>query len=68
MLTVFLDVPDAELYARLIARGESEERAKVRLSRGNLERGFKNQYDLVIENTDIRKTIEIIEREIEQNC
>lgn len=56
--SVFLEVPDDVLFERLIKRGESEERAKIRLSRGALEREYKNQYDYVIENIDLQKTVE----------
>lgn len=58
--SIFLDAPDEVLYQRLIKRGESEERAKIRLSRGVMERQYKDEYDLVIENLDMQKTIDTI--------
>lgn len=68
VLTIFLDVPDDELYARLIARGESDERAKLRISRGEFERKFKSKYDLVIDNTNLKHTLEVIEKEIKNRA
>ncbi len=58
--SIFLDAPDEVLYPRLIARGESDERAKIRLARGRMEREYKQHYDLVIENLDMEKTIQTI--------
>ena len=55
------------LYNRLIDRGESIERAKIRLSRGGMERARKNDYDIVIENIDMNKTIEIIEKFLKES-
>lgn len=60
MVSIFLDAPDDEIRKRLIARGETLEEVEKRLSRGALERSFKGDYDLVIENTDFEKTIETI--------
>lgn len=59
-LTIFLDAPNDELAKRLALRGESEERIKVRLERSELERSYKNDYDIVIENRDINETVEKI--------
>lgn len=63
---IFLEVPDDELFDRLIKRGESEERAKIRISRGVMEREYKDKYDYVIENKDLTQTVqkckEIIEK------
>ena len=61
-VSIFLEAPDDILYTRLLNRGESEERAKVRLSRADMERKRKNDYDLIIENIDMDKTIKIIEK------
>ena len=53
--SIFLDAPDEVLYQRLIKRGESEERAKIRLSRGVMERQYKDEYDIVIEKLVMKK-------------
>lgn len=60
MVTIFLDAPDEELKSRLLKRGESKERVEARLSRGKLERSYKDNYDLVIENIDLNSTLQII--------
>jgi guanylate kinase len=60
LVSIFLDAPDDVLKERLKERGESEERIKVRLSRGSMEREFKKNYDLVIDNIDMDKTLKII--------
>lgn len=59
-ITIFLDASNEELAKRLSLRGESDERIKVRLERSELERSYKNDYDLVIENNDINETVEKI--------
>ncbi len=62
IVSIFLDVPEEELRERLKQRGETEEQIEKRLSRGELEKSYKKYYDLVIENTDLEKTVkEIIE-------
>jgi len=66
-VSIFLEAPDEVLYNRLIDRGESIERAKIRLSRGGMERARKNDYDIVIENIDMNKTIEIIEKFLKES-
>ena len=60
VLTIFVDVPNDILYQRLIARGETDEKAKLRLSRGTLEREYKKYYDLVIDNIDLDETLNTI--------
>ena len=60
VVSIFLDAPDDMIYDRLIKRGESEERAKVRLSRGEMERKYKDQFDIVIENINLDQTIDTI--------
>lgn len=60
MVSIFLDAPDEVLRERLLSRGESSERIDIRLSRGEFERSYKDRYDLVIENTDLAKTLDII--------
>lgn len=63
VVSIFLDAPDDVLYDRLINRGESHERATIRLQRGQLERSYKDKFDYVIENIDLAKTVKTI-REI----
>ena len=60
VLTIFVDVPNDILYQRLIARGETDEKAKLRLSRGTLEREYKKYDDLVIDNIDLDETLNTI--------
>lgn len=67
MISIFLEVPDEELARRLLARGESEERIKVRLARRELERSYKKHFDLVIENIDLEKTVQEISDFIDRN-
>lgn len=64
VLTIFLDATNEVLHDRLIKRGETEEKIKLRLSRAKLERGYKDKYDLVIENNDLEKTLSIIRERI----
>lgn len=67
VLSIFLDAPDDVLVERLRGRGEEEERIKVRLSRAEEERAHKKDYDAVIENIDLEKTIKTILELIEKN-
>ncbi len=60
VLSIFLEAPDDVLFDRLVKRGESEERARVRISRSKMEREYKKDYDLIIENLDIEKTLSMI--------
>lgn len=60
MISIFLEVADEELRQRLRKRGESEERINVRLSRGMFERSYKEHFDLVVENIELEKTVQII--------
>lgn len=62
---IFLEVPDEELFDRLIKRGESEERAKIRISRGTMERTYKDKYDHVIENIDLAQTVQKVKKIID---
>ncbi len=66
VLTIFLDAPNEVLFDRLIKRGESEERAKIRLQRGEMEREYKNSYDYVIENLNLETTVKFIEEKIDE--
>ena len=60
VLSIFLEAPDDILFDRLVKRGESEERARIRISRSKMERQYKKDYDLIIENIDLDKTLSII--------
>lgn len=60
MISIFLDAPDEVIRQRLKNRGDDEADIEKRISRGELERGFKSDYNLVIENIDIEKTIKTI--------
>jgi len=59
-VSIFLDAPDDVIRERLRLRGDKPEDIEIRLSRGELERSYKGDYDLVIENIDIEKTIKTI--------
>ena len=63
--SVFLEVPDEVLFDRLIKRGESEERAKLRISRGAMEREYKNQYTHVVDNIDLNEALEKVRKIVE---
>lgn len=65
-LTIFLDAPNEILAQRLKNRGESDERIKVRMARSELERQYKNDYDLVIENVNIEDTVNKILKAIKE--
>lgn len=60
VVTIFLDAPNLTLAQRLKERGEDDERIKVRLARSELERAYKGEYDLVIENIDLEETTQKI--------
>lgn len=60
ILSIFLETNDKELEHRLRVRGESDEQIKLRLSRAPMERSFKKDYDLVIENKDLVQTVKKI--------
>ncbi len=60
VVSIFLDAPDEVIYDRLIGRGETEENARFRMSRAPMERACLDEYDLVIENLEMPKTVEII--------
>lgn len=65
IISIFLEVPDEILFDRLIKRGESEERARIRIGRGKMERKYKHQYDFVIDNIDLQKTLKQIRKIID---
>lgn len=57
----FIDAKDEVLIERLRGRGEPEDRIKVRLSRGIMERLYQDKYDMVIENYNLDETVAKIE-------
>ena len=65
MISIFLDAPDDILRERLRLRGDSLEDIEKRLSRSEMERSYKGNYDLVVENIDLNKTVKTINDFIE---
>lgn len=63
-LSVFLDVPKKELYRRLTERGDKD--IEKRMSRADFEKSHCSNFDIVIENNDIHKTVEIIDSLIKE--
>lgn len=61
MLSIFIDAPDELIRERLAGRGEPEDRIQVRLSRGAMERTYMPTYDLVVQNINLEKAVEVIE-------
>ena len=66
MLSIFLDAPNHVLRERLLKRGDTLEDIEKRLSRSELERSYKHNYDLIIENIDLDKTVDTIISFIEE--
>lgn len=62
MVSIFLNVPDDILRDRLRIRGESEADIEKRISRGDLERSYQGDYDLVIDNIDLQETVDTIDQ------
>lgn len=62
MISIFIDAPDEILIERLRGRGESEDRIQIRLSRGVMERLYKDKYDLVLDNFNLDETVAEIEK------
>lgn len=60
MISIFIDAPNDVLRERLIKRGDKPEDIEKRLSRSELERSYKNNYDLIVENIDLNKAVEQI--------
>ena len=67
VVTIFLKVPKQELEERLKKRidNPSQEEIELRLSRYDYENSKIGNYDYVIRNNDLNKTIEIIKAIIE---
>jgi len=64
VLSIFLTVPKAELIRRLEERGEKQ--IDLRLSRMEFELGYLDNFDVVIRNVDIDKTVTRIEKLIKK--
>ena len=69
VVTIFLKVPKEELRKRLESRIDkpSEEEINLRLSRFDFEESKIENYDYIIENTDLEKTIEKVIEIINNN-
>lgn len=67
MLSIFLDAPDDVLEKRLKDRGDSLEQIEKRLSRKELERSYKQNFDIVIDNIDLDETIKAINKFLDNN-
>ena len=61
VVSIFLDSPDHKLRQRLQGRGESAEMIEKRLSRVEMERSHKKNYDFVVECDDICETTNQVE-------
>ena len=66
IVSIFIDAPNDVLRDRLLKRGDKPEDIELRLSRSELERSYKNHYDLVIDNIDLEKTLSTLENFIEK--
>ncbi|MDD2227772.1 MAG: AAA family ATPase [Clostridia bacterium] len=64
-LSIFLTAPKKELIKRLTLRGEPD--IDLRLSRMEFEENYKGNFDIVINNANLNKTIKIIEKLIKKN-
>lgn len=59
IVSIFLDVPKKELIKRLKLRGEKD--IEKRMSRFAFENSYRPNYNLIIPNDDMNKTVQIIE-------
>ena len=59
IVSIFLDVPKHELIKRLKLRGEKN--IDKRMERFEFESAHRPNYNLIIQNDNLDKTIEIIE-------
>lgn len=64
VLSIFLTAPRKVLIERLKYRGEAD--IDLRLSRMEFELSYKHNYDVVIENIKLDKTVKRIEKEIKK--
>lgn len=64
LLSIFLTAPKEELIKRLKARGDHD--IDLRISRMEFEMSYAKNYDVVIENIDLEKTISQIQKIIKK--
>lgn len=64
VLSVFLTAPKEELIKRLKARGDHD--IDLRISRMEFELSYVKNYDVVIENINLEKTVKEIEKQIKK--
>lgn len=64
VLSVFLTAPKEELIKRLTARGDHD--IDLRISRMEFEMSYAKNYDVIIENINMEKTIKEIEKYIKK--
>ena len=64
VLSIFLTAPKEELIKRLKARGDHD--IDLRISRMEFEMSYSKNYDAIIENLNLEKTIKEIERLIKK--
>ncbi len=65
IVSIFLDVPKQELINRLKLRGEKN--IDKRMERFEFESAHRPNYNLIIQNNDLEKTIQIIENLLNKN-
>lgn len=64
VLSIFLTVPKAELIKRLTSRGEPD--IDLRLSRMEFEENYIRNFDVIIKNLNLNKTVKKIEKLIKK--
>ena len=64
VLSIFLTAPKKVLIERLKGRGEAD--IDLRISRMEFEESYKKNYDMVIRNIDLQKTLTKIEKAIKR--
>lgn len=64
ILSIFLTAPKKVLIERLKGRGEAD--IDLRISRMEFEESYKKNYDMVIRNIDLQKTLTKIEKAIKR--
>jgi len=64
IVSIYLDVPKQELINRLKLRGETE--IEKRLARFDFENAHRPNYNLIIQNDNLDKTVEIIQNIIDK--
>lgn len=67
VLSIFLEVPKSELIKRLQLRNDAPNDIKRRMSRVDFENSHRSNFDLVIPNDDLDKTVEIIDNLIKNH-